>query len=449
VTAPTGGALTVNGTAASAGGSQSTNSTGSFPINLRTDYNADSQSGVASSTLTRRQAPIGSSSCGSFGSPTTISGAAAQSNLAEGCYLYTLTGTDRVGNAGSISTTVVVDKTPPALALGFPSNNGLYNTSSWNSGCSGAICGTASDRTGVAQVQLSLQRLSNGLYWNGSSFSTSAQTFFSATVDPSGGQVVVWGLSFPASNFPADGQYSVRVRGTDAVGNMTAPASYLTVTFTIDRTAPPAPSITEHPANPTNDKNAHFKFTDTESGVSFICKLDGGSYSTCNGSSGSANYSNLATGSHTFCVEAVDQAGNFSGATCFSWQIGAGLQNFTMSGSPLAGVKLYPGGAPVPVDLVFTNPNAVPITIQSVTVAIASVSGDTPPGACPASGNFSVAQQLVVTPALVVPANSTRSLDQLDPDQSHWPQLQMTDSGNQNACQNATVNLSFSGTAQG
>ena len=110
-------------------------------------------------------------------------------------------------------------------------------------------------------------------------------------------------------------------------------------------------------------------------------------------------------------------------------------------------MQLYPGGATVPVDLVFPNPNAVPITIPGATVA---VSGNSASGTGCQTSAFTVPQQLVVTPALVVPASSTRSLDQLDSNQSDWPQLQMANSGNQNACKDATVNLNYvNGTAQG
>ncbi len=444
VTAPAGGALTVNGTAATGGGSQSLSSTGSFPINLRTDYaeaQSASQAGLASSVLTRQQAPLGAFSCGGFGSPTTLTGTPAQSGLAEGCYRYTLTGTDRVGNAASISTVVAVDKTAPGLALGFPSNGGLYSASGWNNGCFSTICGGGMDRTGVAQVQLSLQQLSTGKYWNGSSFSSTGQSFVAATVFPAGGQVVVWGVSFPASSFPADGQYRLSVRGTDLAGNTTSPGSYLVATFTIDRTPPPAPAITQHPPVTDSSKNAHFSFTDSEQGVSFRCQLDGGGYGGCNGSSGNANYNNLSDGEHQFCVEAVDQAGNVSSPTCFQWAVHSFL-SFTIAGSPLAGVLLYPGGPAVPINLVFTNPNTSPIMVQSVTV---SVTGTSAAGCGPA--NFTVAQQLTATPT--VPASSTESLQDLGVPQSQWPQLQMVDTGNQDACKNATVNLSYSGQARG
>jgi hypothetical protein len=107
-------------------------------------------------------------------------------------------------------------------------------------------------------------------------------------------------------------------------------------------------------------------------------------------------------------------------------------------------VNLYPGGAAVPVDLVFTNPNGVPITITGVQVTITGTSA----AGC-AAGDFTVDRQLVVTPTLVVPAYATRSLSQLDANQAHWPQLRMIDNGNQDACQNATVNLAFTGEATG
>ena len=111
---PTTGALTVNGTAASPGGTTSTSS-GSFSIS-RTDY-TDGGSGLASSTLTRDSATFTNDSCGSYsGSPTTIVGAPAQS-LGVGCYRYVLTGIDNVGNTVSIQTDVQVHGAATRIAL--------------------------------------------------------------------------------------------------------------------------------------------------------------------------------------------------------------------------------------------------------------------------------------------------------------------------------------------
>src|SRR5204862_522185 len=70
-TAPTGGALTVNGTAASGAGTAGYNSSGSFTISAISDY-TDAGSGLASSTLTRQAATLSGGSCGSYGAAATI-----------------------------------------------------------------------------------------------------------------------------------------------------------------------------------------------------------------------------------------------------------------------------------------------------------------------------------------------------------------------------------------
>ena len=120
--APTGGALTVNGVAASGAGTSSFSKSSGFTIATRTEYGADTGSGVASSVLTRAAGTLANNVCSSYGTPVTITGNPAQSGLAEGCYLYTLTGTDRVGNTASVSTTVKVDTTAPAPTLSVPAD---------------------------------------------------------------------------------------------------------------------------------------------------------------------------------------------------------------------------------------------------------------------------------------------------------------------------------------
>src|SRR5262249_57078562 len=99
---------------------------GSFSIDTRTDYTETqtaTASGLAFSTLVRTSASFTSAdTCGSFGSPTTLVGTPAQSGLATGCYKYTLTGTDNVGNAASVSTIVKVDTSDPSAPTLTPSN---------------------------------------------------------------------------------------------------------------------------------------------------------------------------------------------------------------------------------------------------------------------------------------------------------------------------------------
>lgn len=105
-TAPTGGALSVNGVAATTAGSTSTSNAASFTI-TRTDF-ADANSGLASSTLTVANAALNGTTCGTFGAATVLTGAPTQSNLATGCYRYVLTGTDLAGNSTSLTTTVTM-----------------------------------------------------------------------------------------------------------------------------------------------------------------------------------------------------------------------------------------------------------------------------------------------------------------------------------------------------
>ena len=153
-TGPTGGALTVNSVAASAAGSTSFSRTGSFSIS-RTDYSADAGSGFVSSTLTRATATLGSSGCGTYGAATTLTGAPTQSNLAAGCYRFTLTGTDRVGNASVLTSTVAVDKTAPTVTLSAPSRATGPVTVTFSATDSGVGVNTASGQLRRASLTYS------------------------------------------------------------------------------------------------------------------------------------------------------------------------------------------------------------------------------------------------------------------------------------------------------
>lgn len=119
-TAPSGGAVTVNGVAATAGGSTSTTASTTFTIGSRTNYTetaSSSASGLASSLLTVQSATL-TGTCGAAGSDgpypsaTTITGTTNPAITAGFCYIYTLTGTDNAGNSASIKTTVQVNPTP-------------------------------------------------------------------------------------------------------------------------------------------------------------------------------------------------------------------------------------------------------------------------------------------------------------------------------------------------
>jgi hypothetical protein len=113
----------------------------------------------------------------------------------------------------------------------------------------------------------------------------------------------------------ADGSHSFQVKARDAAGN---DSTVTTRSWTVDTTAPPAPSINSGPTGPVNSASASFGFSDTETGVSFLCQLDGAGFSAC---TSPQSYSGLADGSHSFQVKARDAAGNDSPITTRSWTV--------------------------------------------------------------------------------------------------------------------------------
>jgi hypothetical protein len=112
----------------------------------------------------------------------------------------------------------------------------------------------------------------------------------------------------------AQGNHTFRVKAI-AGGKESSITSY---TWLVDSVAPPVPTIVGKPAALSNTASPSFVFTDTESGVGFLCRLDGGLSAPCTSPKG---YFSLAQGSHTFEVQARDAAGNTSTAATYSWTI--------------------------------------------------------------------------------------------------------------------------------
>ncbi|GAP12732.1 regulator of chromosome condensation (RCC1) repeat [Longilinea arvoryzae] len=103
----------------------------------------------------------------------------------------------------------------------------------------------------------------------------------------------------------AEVAHTFAVRAIDALGNVSAPASY---TWTIDLT-PPDTTLESQPANPATTADAAFTFSSSETGSTFLCRLDGGAWAACSGAS-DQTYTGLSDGNHTFDVKAADLAGN-------------------------------------------------------------------------------------------------------------------------------------------
>jgi hypothetical protein len=91
-----------------------------------------------------------------------------------------------------------------------------------------------------------------------------------------------------------------------------------TYTWKVDLTPPAAPAISAKPGNPSNSTSPSFSFTGAESGLTFQCALDSGSFSAC---TSPKSYSGLSQTTHTFRVKAIDAAGNQGSATSYTWTV--------------------------------------------------------------------------------------------------------------------------------
>ncbi len=330
---------------------------------------------------------------------------------------------------------------PPTVTTEFPSNGGVYNAAHWTAGCSPAgICGTANPNGSmITAVYVAIFQQSSGRYWTGSAFFSRFPEFNRAT------GTTAWNYAFTP---PRDGNYTAYVEAVSHAGT----SRTAVIDFSYDTKTPDAPSIIEHPANPTTSTSARFVFTDFGEGpLNFSCSLDSGPVAPCGGSSrrhdffasGEQRYFGLGIGPHCFYVYATDEAGNIGPKAQYCWTISRlGSSTFTVGGSITA--PLYPGTSE-PLDLTFTNPSSSAITIASGGVTGANIVITTNKVGC-AGSNFSVSQGL--TASVIVPASQITpvSLQTLAIPQANWPVIEMLETNtNQDACEGATLTLTYSG----
>ncbi len=124
-TVPNGSAsITANGSATA-----SYNTSGTVAL-TKVDF-TDAQSGMLSNNITRAFSTLSGGSCPAPSGSTavTIVGGNDAAALAEGCYRYTLTGTDNVGNVATRQSAIVtVDTTVPTVSsVSSTTANGAYN----------------------------------------------------------------------------------------------------------------------------------------------------------------------------------------------------------------------------------------------------------------------------------------------------------------------------------
>jgi hypothetical protein len=354
--------------------------------------------------------------------------------LAEGGHAFKV---EAVAPNGKVSAAAVykwtIDAAPPTVALAFPKDGTTYGESKWAAGCSptAGICGSAKDPSGVKSVLISIRK-GNGSWWGGSSFNQTSENFIPTTLASPGAGSSAWSYAFA---FPAEGSYTVHVRASDSLGNTTPAGSQISATFTID-VPPPTPVISSGPELDTTSTTATFVFSDSEAGVTLLCRLDGGSFASC---TSPKTYTALSSGAHTFYVEAKDPVGNVSSAS-YSWTVETSHKAFTIVGSisgPLA------PGVSQPLPLTISNPNTSTIYVTGLLVSVRA--GSTKEG-CDGPTNLQVTQSSASGQnTLAVPANGSVTLPA---GSVTAPQVLMKDlASNQDACKGASFTFNYSGSA--
>jgi hypothetical protein len=196
---------------------------------------------------------------------------------------------------------------------------------------------------------------------SGTTTSTSASFDFSSTESGSSFQCKLDAASWGACTDPKAfsslvlGGHTVSARAIDVAGNIdpTPATRSWTVQAPADTTAPDT-TIGSGPSGTTTSTGASLEFTSTESGSTFQCSLNSGSWAPCTSPKA---YGSLAVGSHTFSVKATDAAGNTDATPATrSWTVqateggggggGAGCTQTLSSGANLSNaVSSASGGA--------------------------------------------------------------------------------------------------------
>ena len=221
------------------------------------------------------------------------------------------------------SFTWVIDTTAPSSTAGFPVASGNYTVSRVGRRLRHRAASAAPTRTAPAPASPTVEvsiRQGTGDYWNGTGFSSASEVWNNATL--AGGD---WSYGFDAANFPADGNYTVRVRARDDAGN-TETASSPELRLRRDRARDDHRLVQP---DPSNSPNASFDFSSNEPGSTFECSIDGGTWTAC---TSPKSYLGLSDGSHSFDVRATDTAGNTDGnpATAF-WNVDTTAPSSTAS----------------------------------------------------------------------------------------------------------------------
>ena len=114
------------------------------------------------------------------------------------------------------------------------------------------------------------------------------------------------------------GTHTFEVRGTDAAGNVGAPATRRWTVTPPPDTTPPTVTLTQTPPASTTSRSATFAFSASETGVTFACSYDSGPFASC---TSPHTVSDVGADDHTFAVRATDAAGNTGESALARWTV--------------------------------------------------------------------------------------------------------------------------------
>lgn len=164
----------------------------------------------------------------------------------------------------------VIDTTAPDTSITTPPSDGTSTSAS--------IPFTGTDNVGIDHFEC---RIDGGSY----ATCTSPKTYSALSV----------------------GSHTFDVRAVDTTGNADPTPASATWSITTVDTTPPDTTINSGPSDPTSDNTPTFTFSSSESGSTFECKVDAGSFASC---TSPFTTSALSDGSHTFSVSATDASSN-------------------------------------------------------------------------------------------------------------------------------------------
>jgi len=135
-----------------------------------------------------------------------------------------------------------------------------------------------------------------------------------------------------------DGSHTFHVRALDAAGNVDA--SPATRTWTVDAT-PPDTTILSGPTGAISVTSVTFTFSSTETGSTFQCRLNGGSFVSC---TSPHIISGLVNGSQTFEVRAIDAVNNVDPTPATrTWTVDTQPPETTITSGPADSSTTGPG----------------------------------------------------------------------------------------------------------